>query len=137
MTRRHTVVRSIPPGVISNLAWRPSGDAVGLEFAGARTFRDVYAGGYAALVEFSKRPDESGEDNPPTCALESARSAAAAYTYGVLSGRPESEALALAARFMKGKSLSGCRTPDDKPNLSWPKALQIVRANVKALATRP
>ena len=100
-------------------------------------FRDVYAGDYAALVEFSKRPDESGEDNPPTCAIGSARSAAAAYAYGVLSGRPESEALALAARFMKGKSLSGCRTPDDKPNLSWAKALQIVRANVKALAPRP
>jgi dipeptidyl aminopeptidase/acylaminoacyl peptidase len=43
LTRRHTVVRSIPPGVISNLVWRPTGDAVGLEFAGARTFRDVYS----------------------------------------------------------------------------------------------
>jgi dipeptidyl aminopeptidase/acylaminoacyl peptidase len=43
VTRRHRIVRSIAPGVISNLAWRPAGDAVGLEFAGARTFRDVYS----------------------------------------------------------------------------------------------
>jgi dipeptidyl aminopeptidase/acylaminoacyl peptidase len=43
VTGRHRVVKSIPPGVISNVAWRPVGDAVGIEFAGARTFRDVYA----------------------------------------------------------------------------------------------
>jgi dipeptidyl aminopeptidase/acylaminoacyl peptidase len=36
-------VSSIPPGVISNLAWRGSGTTLAIEFAGARTFRDVYA----------------------------------------------------------------------------------------------
>jgi len=43
LTRRHRKVPSMPPGVIWNLVWRPAGDAVGVEFAGARTFRDVYA----------------------------------------------------------------------------------------------
>jgi dipeptidyl aminopeptidase/acylaminoacyl peptidase len=36
-------VSSIPPGVISNLAWHGSGTTLAIEFAGARTFRDVYA----------------------------------------------------------------------------------------------
>ena len=43
LTRAHRIVRSIPPGVIWNLSWRPAGDVVGVELAGARTFRDVYA----------------------------------------------------------------------------------------------
>ena len=43
LTRQHRIVRSIPPGVIWQVAWRPAGDAVGIEFAGARTFRDVYS----------------------------------------------------------------------------------------------
>jgi dipeptidyl aminopeptidase/acylaminoacyl peptidase len=33
----------LPPGVIWTLAWQRSGARVGVEFAGARTFRDVYA----------------------------------------------------------------------------------------------
>jgi dipeptidyl aminopeptidase/acylaminoacyl peptidase len=36
-------VSTIPPGVITNLAWHRSGAAVAIEFAGARTFSDVYA----------------------------------------------------------------------------------------------
>jgi dipeptidyl aminopeptidase/acylaminoacyl peptidase len=36
-------VSSIPPGVISNLVWHGSGATLAIEFAGARTFRDVYA----------------------------------------------------------------------------------------------
>jgi dipeptidyl aminopeptidase/acylaminoacyl peptidase len=36
-------IPSVPPGVISNLAWHRSGTALAIEFAGARTFRDVYA----------------------------------------------------------------------------------------------
>jgi dipeptidyl aminopeptidase/acylaminoacyl peptidase len=36
-------IPSMPPGVISNLAWHRSGTALAIEFAGARTFRDVYA----------------------------------------------------------------------------------------------
>ena len=34
---------AIPPGVIWNLSWHGAGDALAIEFAGARTFRDVYA----------------------------------------------------------------------------------------------
>jgi dipeptidyl aminopeptidase/acylaminoacyl peptidase len=34
---------SLPPGVISLVSWHRSGALVGVEFAGARTFRDVYA----------------------------------------------------------------------------------------------
>jgi dipeptidyl aminopeptidase/acylaminoacyl peptidase len=34
---------ALPPGVIWNLSWHPAGARVGVEFAGARTFRDVYA----------------------------------------------------------------------------------------------
>lgn len=33
----------LPPGVISQLAWHPSRPLLGVEFAGARTFRDVFA----------------------------------------------------------------------------------------------
>jgi len=36
-------VSTIPAGVISNLSWHPSGATLAIEFAGARTFRDVYA----------------------------------------------------------------------------------------------
>ena len=36
-------VSTIPAGVISNLSWHPSGTTLAIEFAGARTFRDVYA----------------------------------------------------------------------------------------------
>jgi dipeptidyl aminopeptidase/acylaminoacyl peptidase len=36
-------VSPIPPGVITNLAWHRSGTALAIEFAGARTFSDVYA----------------------------------------------------------------------------------------------
>ena len=32
---------SLPPGVISALAWRPGGHELAVEYAGARTFRDV------------------------------------------------------------------------------------------------
>jgi dipeptidyl aminopeptidase/acylaminoacyl peptidase len=42
-TGKRRPVPSIPPGVIWNVAWHGSGDAVAVEFAGARTFRDVYA----------------------------------------------------------------------------------------------
>jgi dipeptidyl aminopeptidase/acylaminoacyl peptidase len=42
-TRAHRAIRSVPPGVIWNVSWRPAGDAVAIDFAGARTFRDVYA----------------------------------------------------------------------------------------------
>jgi dipeptidyl aminopeptidase/acylaminoacyl peptidase len=34
---------ALPPGIIWNLSWHRSGAIVGVEFAGARTFRDVYA----------------------------------------------------------------------------------------------
>jgi len=37
------VVSAIPPGVITNLSWHRSGTALAIEFAGARTFSDVYA----------------------------------------------------------------------------------------------
>jgi dipeptidyl aminopeptidase/acylaminoacyl peptidase len=33
----------LPPGVISHLAWHPSGEVLAIEFAGARTFRDIYS----------------------------------------------------------------------------------------------
>ena len=36
-------VSSIPRGVISSVAWHGSGTTLAIEFAGARTFRDVYA----------------------------------------------------------------------------------------------
>jgi dipeptidyl aminopeptidase/acylaminoacyl peptidase len=39
---------SLPPGVISYLSWQRSGALLGVEFAGARTFRDVYAVDIAA-----------------------------------------------------------------------------------------
>ena len=42
LTRRSRTIRSVPPGVIWNVSWRPSGDVVAIDFAGARTFRDVY-----------------------------------------------------------------------------------------------
>jgi dipeptidyl aminopeptidase/acylaminoacyl peptidase len=42
-TGKRRQVSLIPPGVISNLAWHGSGAALAVEFAGARTFRDVYA----------------------------------------------------------------------------------------------
>lgn len=35
-------VPSMPLGVITSVAWRPSGEEVALTFAGARTFNDVY-----------------------------------------------------------------------------------------------
>ena len=34
---------ALPPGVIWNVLWHRSGSMVGVEFAGARTFRDVFA----------------------------------------------------------------------------------------------
>src|SRR5262245_51675959 len=34
---------SLPPGVISNVVWHQTGSAVAVEFAGARTARDVFA----------------------------------------------------------------------------------------------
>jgi dipeptidyl aminopeptidase/acylaminoacyl peptidase len=40
---RRLATPSLPPGVIWNLAWHRSGAVVGVEFAGARTFRDVFA----------------------------------------------------------------------------------------------
>ena len=36
-------VSAIPPGVITNLSWHRSGTALAVEFAGARTFSDVYS----------------------------------------------------------------------------------------------
>jgi dipeptidyl aminopeptidase/acylaminoacyl peptidase len=42
-TSRRLPVPSLPPGVIWNLAWHRSGAALAIDFAGARTFRDVYA----------------------------------------------------------------------------------------------
>jgi dipeptidyl aminopeptidase/acylaminoacyl peptidase len=42
-TGKRRQVTSIPPGVISNVAWHGSSDALAIEFAGARTFRDVYS----------------------------------------------------------------------------------------------
>jgi dipeptidyl aminopeptidase/acylaminoacyl peptidase len=42
-TGKRRQISSIPPGVISNVAWHGSGDALAVEFAGARTFRDVYS----------------------------------------------------------------------------------------------
>jgi dipeptidyl aminopeptidase/acylaminoacyl peptidase len=42
-SKRQRKIPSVPPGVISNLAWHRSGTALAIEFAGARTFRDVYA----------------------------------------------------------------------------------------------
>jgi dipeptidyl aminopeptidase/acylaminoacyl peptidase len=43
VTKARRRVSAIPAGVISNLGWHPSGAALAIEFAGARTFRDVYA----------------------------------------------------------------------------------------------
>jgi dipeptidyl aminopeptidase/acylaminoacyl peptidase len=42
-SRRRRVVSSVPPGVLSGLSWHRSGSAVAVEYAGARTARDVYA----------------------------------------------------------------------------------------------
>ena len=42
-TRTRRRVPGIPPGVIWNVSWHGSGTALAIEFAGARTFRDVYA----------------------------------------------------------------------------------------------
>jgi dipeptidyl aminopeptidase/acylaminoacyl peptidase len=42
-TGKRRQISSIPPGVISNVAWHGSVDALAVEFAGARTFRDVYS----------------------------------------------------------------------------------------------
>ena len=39
---RRRGVTALPPGVIANVAWHRSGTAIALEFAGARTFSDVY-----------------------------------------------------------------------------------------------
>jgi dipeptidyl aminopeptidase/acylaminoacyl peptidase len=36
-------VASLPPGVISRVEWHPNGSEVAVEFAGARTFRDVFS----------------------------------------------------------------------------------------------
>ena len=41
-SQKRRPIPAIPPGVISNLEWHRSGAAVAIEFAGARTFRDVY-----------------------------------------------------------------------------------------------
>jgi dipeptidyl aminopeptidase/acylaminoacyl peptidase len=41
-TRTRRRVPGIPPGVIWNVSWHSSGSALAIEFAGARTFRDVY-----------------------------------------------------------------------------------------------
>ncbi len=43
ITAKRRSVSSIPPGVIWNVAWHGSGATLAIEFAGARTFRDVYA----------------------------------------------------------------------------------------------
>jgi dipeptidyl aminopeptidase/acylaminoacyl peptidase len=43
VTGKHRQVTSIPTGVIWNVSWHGSGDTLAIEFAGARTFRDVYA----------------------------------------------------------------------------------------------
>ena len=42
-TRTRRRVPGIPPGIIWNVSWHGSGTALAIEFAGARTFRDVYA----------------------------------------------------------------------------------------------
>ena len=42
-TRTRRRVQGIPPGIIWNVSWHGSGTALAIEFAGARTFRDVYA----------------------------------------------------------------------------------------------
>ncbi|HEX2454288.1 MAG TPA: prolyl oligopeptidase family serine peptidase [Vicinamibacterales bacterium] len=42
-TGRSLSTPSLPPGVISALAWRPGGGELAIEYAGARTFRDVYS----------------------------------------------------------------------------------------------
>jgi dipeptidyl aminopeptidase/acylaminoacyl peptidase len=39
---RKRSVPSLPPGVIGNLSWHPSGTALAIDYAGARTFRDVF-----------------------------------------------------------------------------------------------
>jgi dipeptidyl aminopeptidase/acylaminoacyl peptidase len=43
ITTKRRPVSSIPPGVIWNVAWHSSGATLAIEFAGARTFRDVFA----------------------------------------------------------------------------------------------
>jgi dipeptidyl aminopeptidase/acylaminoacyl peptidase len=42
-SRRKRPAAQMPPGVISNVAWHRSGAALAVEFAGARTFSDVYS----------------------------------------------------------------------------------------------
>jgi dipeptidyl aminopeptidase/acylaminoacyl peptidase len=42
-TRRRKPLSSVPPGVIANLSWHRLGASLAVEFAGARTFSDVYA----------------------------------------------------------------------------------------------
>jgi dipeptidyl aminopeptidase/acylaminoacyl peptidase len=42
-TGKTQVTPSFPPGVISQVAWHPSSGELAVEFAGARTFRDVYS----------------------------------------------------------------------------------------------
>lgn len=42
-TGRRRQAPAMPPGVITALAWHPSGQEVALTFAGARTFSDVYS----------------------------------------------------------------------------------------------
>ena len=42
-TRTRRRMPSIPPGVIWAVSWHGSGNALAIEFAGARTFRDVYS----------------------------------------------------------------------------------------------
>jgi dipeptidyl aminopeptidase/acylaminoacyl peptidase len=41
-TRARRRVQGIPPGIIWNVSWHGSGTTLAIEFAGARTFRDVY-----------------------------------------------------------------------------------------------
>jgi len=43
VTGRSRAVTAVPPGVIWNVSWRAAGDAVAIELASARSFRDVYA----------------------------------------------------------------------------------------------
>ena len=42
-TGRRRPAPSLPPGVISRLAWHPRGEELAIVFAGARTFSDVYS----------------------------------------------------------------------------------------------
>ncbi|HSC27069.1 MAG TPA: prolyl oligopeptidase family serine peptidase [Vicinamibacterales bacterium] len=42
-TGRSRVTPALPPGVVSGVTWHPGGAEVAFNFAGARTFRDVYS----------------------------------------------------------------------------------------------